>query len=190
MCAQLYAGKPAIQQSAVVRSDGRVASVFVKLEGSFPRTPVPSEPVTIAQRGCMYSPRVMGARVGQVLQIRNDDAMLHNVHSVSAEGNDFNVGQPGTGSVYRFTLKKEELMLRLACDVHRWMTAYVGVVSHPYFAVSGPDGSFEIAGVPPGTYVIRAWHEQFGTLTQKVHVDPAAAASVEFTYATATTPKR
>ena len=121
-------------------------------------------------------------RVGQTLQIRNDDQLLHNVHSSSAVGNSFNVAQPIAGMVYSFTPKSEEAMVKIGCDVHRWMTAYVGVVSNPYFAVSAPDGSFEIPNVPAGKYTIEAWHEQLGTLTSAVVVKSGATAPVGLTY--------
>ena len=75
-----------------------------------------------------------------------------------------------------------EIMLRLKCDIHSWMTAYVGVVSHPYFAVSSEGGVFQIDKVPVGTYTIQAWHERFGVLTQKVRVSAGATVTADFTY--------
>jgi polysaccharide lyase family 4-like protein len=183
-CSALNAGHRVIQESAMIAADGSVANVFVRLDGTFPNTPVPAEPVVIDQRACFYRPRVVGLRVGQVLQIRNDDDLLHNVHSSSAVGNSFNVGQPKAGMVFSFTPKAPEVMLPLACDVHRWMTAYVGIVAHPYFAVSGAGGTFTIAKVPAGTYPIKAWHERFGELTKKVTVKPGAAATIDFSYTT------
>jgi plastocyanin len=182
MCAKINAGKRVVDEVVVASADGRLANVFVKLEGSFPRTPVPVEPVTIDQRGCLYGPRVVGARVGQVLRVRNDDSLVHNVHSISTATNGFNVSQSMAGTPYDFRLKDEEI-LKLKCDVHRWMVAYVGVVSHPYFAVSGGDGSFTISGVPAGRHTISAWHERFGTLKQTVDVKPGATATVTFAYA-------
>jgi plastocyanin len=181
-CSALNAGHRVIQESALIASDGSVANVFVRLAGTFPGTPVPAEPVVIDQRACFYRPRVVGMRVGQTLQIRNDDNLLHNVHSSSAAGNSFNVGQPAAGIVFSFTPRSEEVMLPLGCDVHRWMTAYVGIVSHPYFAVSGADGMFTIAKAPAGTYTIKAWHERFGELTTKVTVKPGTATVVDFLY--------
>jgi hypothetical protein len=182
MCAQINRGTQVVQETVVAAVDGSLANVFVDVQGKFPQTQVPAEPVTLDQRGCIYRPRVLCARVGQTLQIRNDDALLHNMHSLSALGNTFNIGQPNAGLVYRFRLKDEELMLRLKCDIHSWMTAYVGVVSHPYFAVSGATGAFEIANVPAGTYTLRAWQERYGRLTQTVRVGAGAVASIDFTY--------
>lgn len=182
-CSALNAGHRVIQESAMVTADGSVANVFVRLDGTFPKTAVPTEPVVIDQRACVYRPRVMGLRVGQTLQIRNDDDLLHNVHSSSGAGNSFNVGEPKAGIVFSFTPKAEEMMLPLGCDVHRWMTAYVGIVSHPYFSVTGPDGTFAIAKVPAGTYTIKTWHERFGEMTKKVTVKPGATSAVDFAYA-------
>jgi hypothetical protein len=154
----------------------------VSLQGSFPATPVPAEPVTIDQRGCVYVPRVAGAQVGQTIQVRNSDEAYHNVHSVSAHGNAFNVSQPKAGVVQQIRLREPEVMLRVACDVHRWMTAFVGVVSHPYFATTGAGGTYTIANVPAGTYTIQAWHEHFGVLTQTVRVTDGSTSTVEFSY--------
>jgi hypothetical protein len=147
-CAELYRGKRAIQETTVLSKDGGLENVFVSLTGSFPATPVPSVPVTIDQEACLYHPRVVGARVGQTLEIRNGDMTLHNVHSLSKNGNEFNVSEPVKGMVQKFELGHEEVMLQIKCDVHRWMTEYVGVVNHPYFAVSADGGRFKISGVP------------------------------------------
>jgi plastocyanin len=182
MCAKTNAGKRVIQEAVLAAADGSLANVFVRLQGTFPGTPVPSEPVTIDQRGCVYVPRVVGARVGQTLQIRNGDALLHNVHGVSAAGNSFNAGQPAAGMTNQFHLKDEEVMLRVRCDIHSWMTAYVGVVNHPYFAVSHPDGTFEIDNVPAGNHPIQAWHERYGPLTETARVKAGATTTIEFVY--------
>jgi plastocyanin len=181
MCARINAGKRVVDEVVITSADGGLANAFVKLEGSFFRTPVPVEPVTIDQRGCIYVPRVVGARVGQVLRVRSDDNLLHNVHGMSTATNGFNVGQPIAGMQYDVRLKDEEI-LKVKCDVHRWMAAYVGVVSHPYFAVSNGDGSFTINSVPAGRHTISAWHERFGTLKQTVEVKPGVTTTVAFAY--------
>jgi hypothetical protein len=182
MCARMTAGKRVIQENVVAAADGSLANVFVRLQGSFPQVPVPSAAVMIDQRGCIYSPRVVGVRVGQVLQVRNDDELLHNVHGLSARANSFNVSEPKAGMVQQFKLKDEEVMLHLKCDIHSWMTAYVGVVTNPYFAVSGATGAFEIDDVPPGAYTIQAWHERYGPIAMNVRVRAGATAMVEFAY--------
>ena len=182
MCAQINRGTQVVQETVVAAADGSLANVFVALQDKLPQTPVPTTPVTIDQKGCIYRPRVVGARVGQTLQIRNSDAWLHNVHSLSSLGNTFNVGQPKDGMVYPFKLKDVEVVLRLKCDVHGWMTAFVGVVNHPYFAVSGNAGTFEIDNVPAGSHTIQAWQERYGALKQTVKVSDGTTADVEFTY--------
>ena len=184
MCAKMWAGKKPGPVDEVVSTsdDGGLMNAFVKLDGSFPKTPVPTQPVLIDQSGCFFHPRVVGARAGQVLRIKNSDNLLHNVHSSSSHRNSFNFGQPQAGISSDYKLNDEE-MLKLGCDVHRWMTAWVGIVDHPYFAVSGADGSFVIGNVPAGKRKITTWHERFGTLTQTVDVVAGGTTTVNFSYA-------
>lgn len=182
MCAKLNSGARPVQQLVVRGADGGLANAFVELQGTFPNTPAPGDPVVINQRNCIYVPRVVGARVGQTLRVTNTDELLHNLHAISAKGNDFNVGQPRSGMVFNYQLKAEENMLRLKCDVHSWMIAYVAVETHPYFAVSNSDGAYSIANVPAGRYTIRAWHEVYGWMPQMVEVKPSATTTVDFAY--------
>ena len=182
-CAQLNQGKQAVQEVVKATADGSLANVFVRLEGNFPKTPVPTTPVTINQTSCFYTPRVAGVRVGQTLQVRNNDSLLHNVHSSSEKDNSFNVAQAKAGVVDSFKMKSEEVMLKLGCDVHRWMTAYVGVVSNPYFAVSDASGNYTITNVPAGTYMIDAWQEEYGPTKKMVTVTAGGTTTVDFTYA-------
>ena len=137
---------------------------------------------SIDQRGCVYYPRVLGVRVGQTLEIRNSDNLLHNVHSVTEHENQFNFGQARAGVVNTFKMKNEEIMMRLGCDVHRWMESYIGVLNHPFYSVSGTDGSFTIKGLPAGTYTIEAWHEKYGAQTANVTVTDGQAATNDFTF--------
>lgn len=181
MCATANAGKRPVDMVYLVGDDNTLGNVFVKLEGSFPATPVPTQPVEIDQRACFYVPRVVGARVGQALRIKNDDNLLHNVHAESVKNNAFNFAEPVKG-MQRDVMLKDEEMLRIGCDVHRWMTAWVGVVSHPYFAVSDANGTFTIANVPAGKRTITAWQESFGTLTKAVEVKPGHTVTVDFVY--------
>jgi len=182
MCAAANRGKQTVNRIYLVGDHKTLGNVFVKVEGTFPATPVPATPVEIDQRSCVYTPRVVGARVGQTLVVKNSDNWLHNVHSDSARRNGINRSTPLAGMNVTMVLKDEE-MLRLGCDVHRWMTAWIGIVSHPYFAVSeGNGGTFTIANVPAGTRTITAWHEAFGTLTKAVEVKDGQTATVDFVY--------
>jgi hypothetical protein len=181
LCSKANAGKRLTQDVVLRAADGGLANAFVDVQGKFPASPVPAMPVTIDQQGCMYVPRVVGARVGQTLKISNSDPTAHNLHSLSLT-NGFNVSQPHAGMVYTFQLKSEDVMMRLKCDIHPWMFAYVGIASHPYVALSGADGAFRITGVPPGKYPIRVWHERYGRLTANVEVKAGQTATVDFTY--------
>jgi plastocyanin len=181
-CSRMNAGKRVIQDFVVAALDGSMANVFVRLQGNFPQTPVPSQPVVIDQRECVYGPRVVGVRVGQTVQIKNSDELLHNVDGLSGKSNGFNIAQPRAGMVYEFKPKNEEVMFHLKCDVHNWMNAYIGIVTNPYFAVSNTMGAFEITRVPPGTYTIQAWHERYGPIMKTVTVKAGAVATVDFAY--------
>lgn len=183
MCRQASAGKPPVQEIIVARPDGSLANVLVQLQGSFPATAAPTDPVRIDQQGCLYTPRVVGIRVGQPLRVSNSDQGLHNVHGISTGADGFNVAQPLVGMANEFRLKNEGI-LRLVCDVHPWMIAFVAVVSHPYFDVTGADGTFEIRDVPAGARTIQAWHEKLGVITSSVRVEAGAVAEVEIVYST------
>src|SRR5437899_4444053 len=182
MCSKMNAAKLLLQEYVVATVDGSLANVFVRLQGNVPQTPVSTQPVVIDQRGCIYTPRVVGVRVGQIVQIKNGDAFLHNVHGLSGKDNSFNVGQPTAGLVYQWKAKNEEVMLHLKCDIHNWMNAYIGVVTNPYFAVSDTAGTFQIDKVPPGAYMIQAWQERYGFVSRTVTVKAGAVTTVDFTY--------
>jgi plastocyanin len=181
MCDQANGGRPGTRETVIAAADGSLANVFVQLQGSLPATAVPTEPVNIEQRACTYSPHVVGARLGQIVRVRNSDPGLHNVHGVSDGSDTFNVSQPVAGMTNDFRMKAEGIV-RLQCDVHGWMLAFVGVSSHPYFAVTDPAGTFEIHDVPVGSYTIQAWHELYGPLTATVQVEAGRAADVDFVY--------
>ena len=150
------------------------AFVYVK-DGLGDRTfQAPQAPVVLDQKGCKYFPHVFGIQVGQPVTILNSDPTLHNVHAVPKANSEFNFGQAVKGMKTTRVFDKPEVMVPFRCDVHGWMAAYGGVLSHPFFAVSTADGSFEIKGLPAGTYTIEVWHERLGTQTTKVTVDGKA----------------
>jgi len=181
-CAAKYTDTPPMTEE-VVASGGHLANVFVYvksgLEGTFAP---PSTPVTIDQDGCRYHPHVLGIQVGQPLQILNSDPLLHNINTQPTTNRGFNVSQPQAGMKTSRKFRKAEVMIPVKCDVHGWMHAYIGVLDHPYFSVSAGDGSFSIASLPPGTYVVEAWHEKYGTATQTVTVGPSEHTEISFTF--------
>ena len=143
---------------------------------------VPSEAVVLDQKGCIYTPRVLGVRVGQTIEIVNSDPTLQNVHAVPLANQEFNKGQPFQGMRERQVFTVAEVPVRFMCNVHGWMAPYVGVVPHPFFAVTDEAGRFELKGLPPGTYTIEAWHEKFGRQTETVTVAERQTQTTSFTF--------
>ena len=118
----------------------------------------------------------------QPVDIKNSDVLFHNVHSHATLQKPFNIGIPVQGMVIQRSFEKPEVMIKVTCDVHPWMTGYIGVVSHPYFSVSGADGTFSLKDLPPGEYVIEAWHEVYGTQTQTVTLGQNETKTLTFTF--------
>jgi carboxypeptidase family protein len=185
-CAEKHSEPPA-KHAAVVGAAGELANVYVYVkEGLAPRNwGTPSEGLTIDQNGCEYHPHVLAIQVGQPLNIKNSDGILHNINTQPTVNQGFNISQPVEMETER-TFTDAEVMIPVKCDVHGWMEAYIGVQDHPFAAVSGEDGTFSLAGLPPGTYTIEAWHERYGTQTQSVTVGPQESAEISFTFSSGT----
>ena len=182
VCQQQHA-EAVYEESVVVNDNGTLRNVFVYVkEGVSGEHTAPASPVTLDQVGCQYSPHVAGIQVGQALQIINSDATLHNVNAKPSINRPFNIAQPVKDMKTEKKFTKPEIMVRFKCNVHPWMNAYLGVVDHPYFAVTGENGSFAVPGLPDGSYVLEAWHETYGTQTQSVTVAGGKAASIEFSF--------
>ena len=142
----------------------------------------PAEPVTLDQMGCVYRPHVVGVQVGQPLRVVNSAPTLHNVHTMSKENRPFNFGMPVEGQQVTKHFAKPEVMVKAKCDVHPWMSSWIGVSPHPFFQVTGPDGAFALRGLPAGTYEIEVWHESLGTRRETVTLQDGETRSLTFTY--------
>jgi hypothetical protein len=184
-CAAQHTG-PVLAGDVLVR-DGRLQNAFVYLKDGLGdrRFAVPSEPVTIDQRGCLYVPRVAGAQVCQPIAFLNSDPTLHNVHGTPEASSAWNFSMSPRASQRSVRLERPEVMVPVRCDVHPWMRGFIGVVDHPYFAVTGPDGAFTLSDVPAGDYVLASWHERFGTREARVHLEARGTAEATLTYGTA-----
>jgi plastocyanin len=185
-CVAAYKGTTPRQPYYVVGPNGGLANVFVYVKSGLRNYsfPVPTTPVEIDQHNCAYEPHVFGIRVGQPLLIVNSDPFLHNIHAHARVNEEFNTGQPLQGMKATHVFTTPEIMLPFKCDIHRWMNAYAGVMPNPYFAVSATDGTFDIRTLPPGRYVLAAWHEKLGEQTVDVTVGPKQTQNVSFTFKT------
>ena len=168
----------------LVVKDGGLANVFVYVKDGLSGYyfDAPTDAVKVDQQRCRYVPHVFGAQTGQPIEVGNSDPTLHNVHAMAEANPGFNYGQPMKGMKNTSTFQAPEVMVRFKCNVHPWMTAYAGVLEHPYFAVTAEAGTFELKNVPPGTYTIEAWHEKLGTQTQRVTVADDQNSELSFTF--------
>ena len=183
-CAAIHKGHPVLDQSIAASRDGSLANVFIYvkqgLEGK--KFEPPAQPAAIDQKGCWFKPRVLGIETGQTLDVTNSDPVTHNIHPRPHVNREWNQSQgPGADPLVRHFVAPE-IMIRVKCNIHSWMHAWIGVVDNPYFAVTGKDGSFELNNLPPGNYTIEAWQEDLGTQDQQVTVPPQGKSEIAFAF--------
>lgn len=183
-CVTLAAGEPRRSESILVGADNALLNVFVYVKDGLPPGfyPIPATPVVLDQQKCRYVPRVVGVQVGQPMLIRNSDPLLHNVRAEGIVNQPFDVGTPVAGVEITRTFATREVMVPVMCNVHAWMQAWVGVVEHPFFAVTDAAGRFTIPQLPPGTYTIEIWHETLGTQTQSMTIPATGTSNLAITY--------
>ncbi len=183
-CAAFHPGGK-IASEELLTSEGGLQNVFVYikegLEGQ--HFDAPSDPVTLSNKKCVYVPHVSGAQVGQPVVLLNEDPTLHNIHSYAKTMKPWNLGLPFQGMKQIKKFESAEVMVTLKCDVHPWMIGYVGVLPHPYFAVTNSKGEFEIKNLPPGDYAVEAWHEKLGVQRRNVLVKATETTETEFRFA-------
>lgn len=181
---QCVAEPGATSEVLVVGPDNGLKNVFVYVKEGLGtrRYAAPSTAALLDQKGCRYVPHVFGVQVGQTVLLSNSDPLIHNVHAMPKINREFNFGQPAKTPPVSRVFNQAEIGLPFKCDVHGWMNAYVNVVPHPFFAVTKDDGSFEIKGLPAGSYTLELWHERLGTQTLEVSVDGGAPAKVSASF--------
>jgi plastocyanin len=181
-CAAQHQG-PAYAGDVLVQ-DGRVQNAFIYIQSGLGERvfAIPTAGIEIDQTGCLYAPRVAGAQVGQLIRFLNSDLAMHNVHGTPKDSPAWNFVLARAGLERQIRIDRPEVMVSVRCDLHPWMQGWIGVVDHPYFAVTGSDGAFRLANVPPGPYTVTAWHERFGTQSQQVTVAERGTAETAFTF--------
>jgi plastocyanin len=171
-----------IDEDIVVNSGG-LQNVIVYVSQGLGDTKFepPKEAAVIDQKGCMYEPHVVPVRANQELKVVNSDNTTHNIHPIPNNNRELNQSQP-PGVPFSMTFAREEIAIPVKCNIHPWMHSYIAVFKHPYFAVTGKGGNFEIANLPPGTYTITAWHEKLGSSFQKITVGESETTTLEFVF--------
>jgi polysaccharide lyase family 4-like protein len=181
-CVEMH--KEGLEKQPIKVKDGGLADVYVYVKSGLPpgNYPAKTDPVTIDQHGCNYTPHIVALETGQPLKIKNSDDTLHNIHPRPTINDEFNIGQPRKGMESTRTFTKREVMFPVGCDVHPWMRAYISVLDNPFYTVTSEDGTFEIKGLPAGDYEIEAYHEKLKTMSQKVSVKSGEKAKLDFAF--------
>lgn len=182
-CRKLHK-EPVIDRPVAVNKNGTLANVFVYIKGGLEgkKFAPPATPAVMDQKGCWFEPRVLGIQTGQELQVTNSDPVTHNIHPRAHVNREWNQSQAQGSAALERKFSLPEVMIRVKCNIHGWMHAFIGVVDNPYFAVTGADGSFELKNLPPGEYTIEAWQEELGVAVQHVTVPPSGKTEVAFTF--------
>ncbi|MFP4499946.1 MAG: carboxypeptidase regulatory-like domain-containing protein [Candidatus Hydrogenedentota bacterium] len=182
-CEMQHKDMPVLNESIVVDEENHLANVFVQVVEGLPdkEYPTPAEPAELSQSGCMYHPRVFGIRVGQPLVVLNPDGNIHNVNGMPQENPGFNRAMDDATEEQTVVFEKPEpAPFPIKCDVHPWMRAYCAVLTHPYFDVSNTAGRYTIDALPPGDYVVEAWHERLGVRRKTITVAEGEPATADF----------
>jgi plastocyanin len=174
---------PPLEESVVVSPDKGLQWALVRVAGKVPGTfKPPAKPAELDQKGCVFIPHILAVQAGQDILIKNSDTILHNVRSEAVLNSPFNRNLPKEGDTMTVKFDSGEIGIKMKCDVHFWMEGYIHVIPHPFFAVTGPDGSYSIPDLPPGDYKLEVWHEKLGKQSQDVTVADGETKTVEFEF--------
>jgi hypothetical protein len=171
-------------QNVVIGDNGALQNVFVYLQGDFSGYAIeaPAMPAALDQQGCMFQPHVLGMQTTQALRVTNSDRTTHNVHPVPKNNREWNETQPPGSAPLTQSFPREEIAIPVKCNIHPWMQSYVAVLNNPYFQVTGQDGKFSLANVPPGNYTLIAWHELYGMSEQAITIGPSESRTIDLTF--------
>ena len=185
-CAARHKGGKLVNQSVIVGPNKGLANVLVRVIEGIPADanyPAPDYVAELDQNGCAYSPRLVAIQRGQKIRFKNSDQMLHNVHSLSKVNEGFNFSMPGSLPISDpKVFDKAEGIFTVKCDIHPWMQAFVAVSAHPFFTVTGADGTYTISNLPSGTYLVEGWHEKGGSLVYQIKVKDGEMGTVNFPF--------
>ena len=183
-CLKIASGKDVVSDQVVVNPNNTLRNVFVYIKSGLAKKdyPVPPKAVKLDQEGCQYNPHVLGVMVNQAVEIGSSDETLHNVHALPKNSKPFNLPFPKRGMTRKEKFTSPEVMVKVRCDVHNWMAAYIGVLDHPFFSVTDGQGRFSIPNLPAGKYEVEAWHEKYGTATATVTVGASGTATTDFSF--------
>jgi plastocyanin len=175
---------PVIDRPVATNKNGTLSNVFVYIKAGFDgkKFAATSTPAKIDQKGCWFEPRVLGIQTGQELEVTNSDPVTHNIHPRAHVNREWNQSQAEGSAPLERKFNVPEIMIRVKCNIHSWMHAFIGVVDNPYFEVTGSDGNFELKNVPPGEYTIAAWQEELGAQEQHITVPPSGKAEAIFKF--------
>ncbi|MGH9776130.1 MAG: carboxypeptidase regulatory-like domain-containing protein [Candidatus Acidiferrales bacterium] len=179
--------KPVVPQEVVLGDKNALENVVVYVKSGVEdySFPTPADKTTLDQKGCMYHPHVLALMAGQPFEVTTSDQTTHNIHPMPKDNREWNKSQPPGSPAIDDTFARPEVAIEVKCNVHPWMKAYIAVMKNPFYAVTGANGSFDLKGLPPGTYTIEAWHEKYGVMDQQVTIGPKESKSVTFTFSPA-----
>ncbi len=165
----------------VGKKDGLLDVIVRLAPGSVKGDPARAPKATLSQDGCMYTPRVLGAIAGGDVELVNKDRTMHNIHGFSGDNTAFNAGQAMGAPPIAKKVPNEPGIVRVKCDVHPWMIAWLIVTDHPYFTSVTEDGSFTLEA-PVGAQTVEAVHPLRGTKAAKIEVKEGATTTVDLAF--------
>jgi hypothetical protein len=182
---------PVTPPTVVVGDHGTLANVVVYVKSGLGdyRYNTPADTVILGQKNCMYEPHVVALMTNQPFVVQNNDPTMHNVHPMPKHNRQWSNSQPAGSAPLKSVFSRPEFAMPVLCNVHPWMRAYAFVFDHPYFAVTSKDGTFALNNLPPGTYTVEAWHENYPALDQTVTVGAKQSRTISFTFGSSTATK-